>query len=104
MILNHKEAIEHLVQNLPTIGITRRDLLDIHALLSDGLLVNPAMAGRLRETAVEITSSNYRPLDDKFEIEEEFRIVIEKAAMIADPVEQSFSHGGTFPICSRSMT
>lgn len=90
MILNHKEAIQHLVQNLPAIGITRRDLLDIHALLSDGLLVNPAMAGRLRETGVEITHSSYRPLDDKFEIEEEFRILIEKAATIADPVEQSF--------------
>ena len=90
MILNHKEAIQHLVQNLPAIGITRRDLLDIHALLSDGLLVNPAMAGRPRETGVEITHSSYRPLDDKFEIEEEFRILIEKAATIADPVEQSF--------------
>ena len=28
MILNHKEAIQHLVRNLPAIGITRRD--DIH--------------------------------------------------------------------------
>ena len=90
MILNHKEAIQYLVQNLPAIGITRPDLLNIHALLADGLMINPAMAGRLRETGVEITHSSYRPLDDKFEIEEEFRILIAKAAAIADAVEQSF--------------
>lgn len=90
MILNHKEAIQHIVQNLPAIGITRRDLLDIHALLSDGLLVDPAMAGRLREMGVEIAHSSYRPLDDKFEIEEEFRILVDKAVAIADPIEQSF--------------
>ena len=48
MILNHKAAIEHLVENLDTIEVGRRDLLDLHALLADGLLVDPAMAGRLR--------------------------------------------------------
>ena len=70
----------------------------------DGLLVDPAMAGRLRETGVEITHSSYRPLDDRFEIEEEFRILVEKAATIADPVEQSFFLPVQFPICRRSTT
>ncbi len=37
-----------------------------------------------------ITHSSFRPLDDQFEIEEEFDILIEKAAAIHDPFEQSF--------------
>ena len=90
MILNHKEAIQYVVDNLGGLTIGRTDICNIHALLSDGLLVDPAMAGRLRRTAVGISHSSYRPLDDQFAIEEEFAILIEKAAAIADPFEQSF--------------
>ena len=90
MILNHKEAIQFVVDNLGDITISRPDIFSIHALLSDGLLTDPAMAGRLRRMPVGITHSSYRPLDDQFEIEEEFAILIEKAAAITDPFEQSF--------------
>lgn len=90
MILNHKEAIQYVVDNLDTITISRPDILNIHALLADGLLMDPAMAGRLRRMPAGITYSSYRLLDDQFEIEEEFRILIEKAAAITDPFEQSF--------------
>ena len=90
MILNHKEAIQYVVDNLDAITISRPDLINIHALLADGLLADPAMAGRLRRMPVGITHSSYRPLGDQFEIEEEFAILIEKAAAITDPFEQSF--------------
>jgi len=90
MILNHKEAIEYVVDNLGDIAVSRRDLCNIHALLADGLLTDPAMTGRLRRMPVGITHSSYRPLGDQFEIEEEFDILVAKAAAIADPFEQSF--------------
>ena len=90
MILNHKEAIQYVVENLAAITVSRQDLLNIHALLADGLLADPAMAGRLRRMPVGITHSSFRPLDDQFEIGEEFAILIEKAAAIDDPFEQSF--------------
>ena len=90
MILNHKEAIQYIVENINDINIDRRDLLNIHALLSNGLLSNPAMAGRLRRMPVGITHSNYTPPGDEFEIEENFDVLIEKAAAITDPFEQSF--------------
>ena len=90
MILNHKEAIQYVVDNLDAITISRPDLTNIHALLADGLLADPAMVGRLRRMPVGITHSSYRPLGDQFEIEEEFTILIEKAAAITDPFEQSF--------------
>lgn len=90
MILNHKEAIQHVVENIGGIAISRRDVFDVHALLAGGLLANPAMAGRLRRMEVGIAHSSYRPLADPFEIEEEFDILIAKAAAITDPFEQSF--------------
>ncbi len=90
MILNHKEAIQFVVDHLAEISINRLDLFGIHALLADGLLVDPAMAGRLRRMPVGISSSNYLPLDDRFAIEEEFGVLVEKAAAITDPFEQSF--------------
>ena len=34
--------------------------------------------------------SSYTPLNDEFEIEEEFTITVEKAAAITNPFEQSF--------------
>lgn len=90
MILNHKEAIQYVVDNLAGVTIGRRDLLSIHALLADGLLVDPAMAGRLRRMAVGVSHSSYRPLDDQRSIEEEFDILARKASAIPDPFEQSF--------------
>ncbi|MBK9130029.1 MAG: Fic family protein [Gammaproteobacteria bacterium] len=90
MILNHKEAIQYVVDNLADITISRPDLFSIHALLSDGLLTDPAMAGRLRRMPVGISYSSYRPLADQFAIEEEFDILVHKAAAISDPFEQSF--------------
>ena len=89
MILNHKEAIEYVVENLDSIDITHQDICNIHALLADGLLIDPAMAGRLREIDVGIGYSSYKPISDKYEIEEEFDIVIAKAHEISDPFEQS---------------
>lgn len=90
MILNHKEAIEYVVENLDYISLDRPDYFSIHALLSDGLLVDPGMAGRLRETPVGISYSSYKPLDDRITIEEEFDIIVAKAKEIKDPFEQSF--------------
>ncbi|WP_353189074.1 Fic family protein [Pseudomonas sp.] len=90
MILNHKEAIQYVVDNLDRITLSRADLFNIHALLSDGLLNDPGMAGRLRGLPVGISYSSYRPLDDAITIAEEFDIVLHKARQITEPFEQSF--------------
>lgn len=90
MILNHKRAIEYVVDHLADIAINRPDIFNLHALLSEGLLIDPAMVGRLRRMPVGISYSNYRPLDDPLTVEEEFNILVKKAAAITDPFEQSF--------------
>ena len=46
MILNHKQAIEFLVESIGELGFDAYSMLNLHALLSDNLLANPA-AGRL---------------------------------------------------------
>lgn len=90
MILNHKEAIQYVVDNINEITVGRTDICNIHALLSNNLLVDPAMSGRLRRMPVGISGSRYMPLEDQFEIQEEFDILIHKAASISDPFEQAF--------------
>ena len=90
MILNHKDAIQNVVENLEEFSLRRHDLFSVHALLSDGLLADPAMSGRLRAMPVGISHSSYRPLDDAVAIQEEFDILIHKSLQIRDPFEQSF--------------
>jgi Fic family protein len=90
MILNHKEAIQYVVDSLDAITVSRTDICNVHALLADGLLIDPAMTGRLRRMPAGIARSSYKPLEDQFEIEEEFDILVAKAAAITDPFEQSF--------------
>ncbi len=90
MILNHKEAIQYVVDHLDSVSLCRSDLFNLHALLANGLLFDPAMAGSLRRMPAGISDSSYSPPDDQFVIGEEFDILIHKAAAIADPFEQSF--------------
>jgi len=90
MILNHKQAIEYLVLAPEHASIMADTIVALHALLSDGLMADPAAVGRLRRRPVEIGGSVYLPLAVPQSLEELFRIVAEMAAEIVDPFEQSF--------------
>lgn len=90
MILNHKTAIELLVDNADTAGFNRYTLLNLHSALSENLLPNPADEGRLRQHPVDIGRSVYRPLSVPQQIEEALDVLLNKANQIADPFEQSF--------------
>jgi fido (protein-threonine AMPylation protein) len=58
--------------------------------LSENLLPNPADEGRIRQHAVEIGKSVFRPLAVPAMIEELLDLVLAKACQIEDPFEQSF--------------
>ena len=90
MILNHKTAIELLVENADTAGFNRYTLFNLHSALSENLLPNPADEGRLRQHRVEIGKSVYRPLSVPTQIGEALDVMLEKANQIGDPFEQSF--------------
>jgi Fic/DOC family len=90
MILNHKAAIELLVDGHEDIGINQFTLLNLHALLSEELMADPQASGRLRRRPVEIGKSVYVPLAVPQAIEARFALIIDKAAAIHDPYEQAF--------------
>lgn len=89
MILNHKEAIRHLVDRAPRLEINSAEICTLHYLLSDGL-VPPQYAGKLRNHSVRISASTYLPLDDQKRLQEQLHKVCACAASITDPFEQSF--------------
>ena len=90
MILNHKAAIQLLVESAEETGFNRYTICNLHALLSENLLPDSAACGRLREHAVGIGSSVFHPLDGKAVISEYFHEVLRKASEINDPFEQAF--------------
>ncbi|MBB3013240.1 Fic family protein [Cupriavidus alkaliphilus] len=90
MILNHKTAIELLVENIGTVGFDRYTLMNLHSALSENLLPNPADEGRIRQHVVDIGQSVYRPLSAPQQIEEALNILLGKVDRISDPFEQSF--------------
>jgi fido (protein-threonine AMPylation protein) len=90
MILNHKTAIELLVENIDSAAFNRYTLMNLHSALAENLLPNPADEGRVRQHAVDIGQSVYRPLSTPQQIEEMLDAVLNKANQIADPFEQSF--------------
>jgi len=90
MILNHKRAIEYLVDGADEIGYDIHTLQNLHALLSENLLADRAASGKLRERVVEISGTVFRPLAIPQQIDEFFRVILEKAAAISDPFEQAF--------------
>jgi hypothetical protein len=90
MILNHKQAIEFLVEHAAEIGFDMYTFMNLHALLSRNLLGDPADEGRLRSRIVDIGGTVYLPLQVPQQIEELFRLVLQKAGAITDPFEQSF--------------
>ncbi|MDD9990674.1 MAG: Fic family protein [Rhodospirillales bacterium] len=90
MILNHKDAIEFLVDAAADIGFNRYTILNLHAALADGLLDNPDAVGRLRHIGVRVTHSVFHPLEVPQLIEECFDRFLIKASAIEDPFEQAF--------------
>ena len=89
MILNHKAAIEFLVGD-PRVAVDTETVLALHALLSDGLLRDPMAGGRVRQRAVEIGGSVFRPIALPQRLQELFGIVLRMAAETRDPFEQAF--------------
>jgi len=90
MILNHKGAIEMLSEQADEIGFNRYTICNLHALLADNLLPDPAACGRIRSIPVSIAGTVFHPLEVPQAIENRFDQILEMAARIEDAFEQAF--------------
>jgi hypothetical protein len=89
MILNHKEAIRYLVQNVASLTATEETIRTLHYLLADSL-VAPGMAGQIRDESIAVSGTTYAPLEGRERLLRLLNQLLEKARRIEDPFEQSF--------------
>lgn len=89
MILNHKEAILYLVQNIGEIEVDVREIKSLHALLARGLMRDETSVGAVRRRVVDITGSAYIPTANPHVLEQELARVAATASAIEEPFEQS---------------
>jgi Fic family protein len=67
MLLNHKEAIDFIIQNPSYINpLTVSSIEDIHSILAKELLISR----NIRNSRVGISGTNYTPLDNEYQIRE----------------------------------
>ena len=90
MILNHKAAIEMLIEDAEAVGFDAFTFKNLHAVLSQDLMRDPQANGRLRRRAVEISGTVFYPAALPQVIEDCFHQLLNKVAAIPDPFEQAF--------------
>ncbi len=90
MLLNHKRAIEFLVDAVPSYGLTDGVIRNLHALLMQDLLTDSARLGAIRTKVVNISDTTYVPSQVPQLLEEMISLIIGKAQHIKNPAEAAF--------------
>lgn len=90
MILNHKAAIEMLIEDADEVAFDAFTFKNLHAVLSQELMRDPQASGRLRRRPVDISGTVFHPLAMPQVLEDCFSLLLHKAAAIPDPFEQAF--------------
>lgn len=89
MVLNHKAAIDFLVDNPDEFDLEPWVVRNLHALLAEALLADPGAGGRLRRIPVQISGSSFTPLANPQQLADAFDELLQKARAIEDPFEAS---------------
>lgn len=66
MIMNHKAAIDFLIEEPPLTTLSLRAIEESHSILVNGLGIDR----NIRKRTVAISGTNYRPIDNEFQIRE----------------------------------
>lgn len=90
MLLNHKEAIEFMVDAVPVEGITVPVVRNLQAVLMHDLLPDPADLGAIRSRVVNIHGSVYLPSQVPALLDETLAAIVDKARQVNNPVECAF--------------
>jgi len=90
MLLNHKAAIEFLVDAVPEYGLTTVLVRNLHAILMRDLLLDASGLGGIRRKDVNFSDTTYIPTQVPDLLEEMLGHIVEKARSVKNPVEASF--------------
>jgi len=90
MLLNHKYAIEYMVDVVPRKGLTRAVLNNVHELLMEGLLADQESLGCIRKVNVTIGHSTYTPCQIPLLLDQKLNEIVSHANLIRNPVEAAF--------------
>jgi Fic family protein len=90
MLLNHKAAIEFLVDAVPAQGMTMGLVRNLHAVLMQDLLADIDGLGAIRRKVVHIRDTHYVPMQVPALLEEMLESILAKARLIKNPVEGAF--------------
>ncbi len=87
MLLNHKAAVDFIVDCVPREGFSTLVVRNLHALLMQDLGPDNGMLGAFRKGRVGIVGTLYSPTQEPGVIEAMLESIVEKAARIVNPVE-----------------
>lgn len=90
MLLNHKAAIEFLVDAVPMQGLSTSLVRNLHAVLMQDLLADSDALGAIRQKVVNISDAVYVPAQVPSLLEEMLESIVEKARLIKNPIEATF--------------
>ncbi|QHI98431.1 Fic family protein [Xylophilus rhododendri] len=90
MLLNHKEAIEFLIEAVPAQGMTTAVVRNLQSLLMSDLLVDTASLGTIRQRVVQIQDTVYQPAQVPRLLEEMLEQIVEKVRQTRNPIEAAF--------------
>lgn len=90
MLLNHKAAVEFLVDAVPTQGLSAGLIRNLHAVLMQDLMAEVGALGAIREKVVNISGTIYVPSQVPAVLQEMFEHIISTAQYIKNPLESAF--------------
>ena len=90
MLLNHKRAIEFLVDAVPEFGLTKPVICNLHSLLMADLLSDPSALGTVRTKVVNISDTVYVPTQIPDLLQEMLERIVHQARLIKNPIEGAF--------------
>ncbi|MGF6757937.1 Fic family protein [Paraburkholderia sp. GAS42] len=90
MLLNHKSAIEFLVDAVPTQGLSTALIRNLHAVLMQDLLADTGNLGAIRNKVVNISDTAYVPMQVPSILHEMLESIVAKARLIKNSLEAAF--------------
>ncbi|MGA4196590.1 Fic family protein [Ralstonia nicotianae] len=90
MLLNHKAAVEFVMDRVPQDGLTTLVVQNLHAVLMQDLLPDSGTLGAVRKSPVGIAGTLYSPIREPELLEQVLGSIVAKARRIRNPIEAAF--------------